>query len=217
MISREADMELEAPRISLQQGLAKRLLDVSLAAFGMIFLLPVFLLVAVSIKLDDPKGKVFFQQTRVGKNGKTFKMYKFRSMVSNADQILNHILHLNEIDGAMFKIKDDPRITRVGRFIRRTSLDELPQFINVLKGDMSLVGPRPPLPREVETYTTYERQRLQVIPGCTGLWQVSGRNNIDFKAMVELDLKYINQRSIWFDIKLIFRTISVMFRTKDAY
>ncbi|WP_232058212.1 sugar transferase [Cohnella abietis] len=210
-------MELEAPRISLQQGLAKRLLDVSLAAFGMIFLLPVFLLVAVSIKLDDPKGKVFFQQTRVGKNGKTFKMYKFRSMVSNADQILNHILHLNEIDGAMFKIKDDPRITRVGRFIRRTSLDELPQFINVLKGDMSLVGPRPPLPREVETYTTYERQRLQVIPGCTGLWQVSGRNNIDFKAMVELDLKYINQRSIWFDIKLIFRTISVMFRTKDAY
>jgi exopolysaccharide biosynthesis polyprenyl glycosylphosphotransferase len=217
MISREAEIEIKAPRIGLHHELTKRILDVIMASFGMIALLPVYLLVAIAIKVDDPKGKIFFQQTRVGKNGKTFNMYKFRSMVVNADDILNDILHLNEIHGAMFKMKDDPRITRVGRFIRKTSLDELPQLINVMKGEMSMVGPRPPLPREVETYSSYERQRLQVVPGCTGLWQVSGRNSIDFKAMVELDLNYIKQRSIWFDIKLIFRTISVLIRTKDAY
>jgi exopolysaccharide biosynthesis polyprenyl glycosylphosphotransferase len=217
MITRDAKIEIQAPRIGLHHELTKRILDVIMAVFGVIVLLPVYVLVAIAIKLDDPKGKVFFQQTRVGKNGKTFKMYKFRSMVVNADVKLNDILHLNEIDGAMFKMKDDPRITKIGRFIRKTSLDELPQLINVMKGEMSMVGPRPPLPREVETYSTYDRQRLQVVPGCTGLWQVSGRNSIDFKAMVELDLKYIKQRSIWFDIKLIFRTISVLIRTKDAY
>jgi exopolysaccharide biosynthesis polyprenyl glycosylphosphotransferase len=217
MSTSEADLELEVPRIGLYSEFTKRVLDILMSGFGLIALLPLFLLVAIAIKVDDPRGKVFYYQTRVGKHGKLFKMYKFRSMVHNADQMLNHILHLNEIDGAMFKIKDDPRITKVGRFIRKTSLDELPQFVNVLRGDMSMVGPRPSLPREVETYSSYERQRLQVIPGCTGLWQVSGRNTVDFKAMVELDLKYINQRSIWFDMKLIFRTISVLFRTKDAY
>jgi exopolysaccharide biosynthesis polyprenyl glycosylphosphotransferase len=217
MISREAELEIKATRIGSHHELAKRALDFILAFFGIVALLPVYLLVALAIKLEDPKGAVFFKQTRVGKHGKHFKMYKFRSMVSNADHLLNQVLHLNEIEGAMFKIKEDPRITRVGRFIRRTSLDELPQFVNVLKGDMSLVGPRPSLPREVAAYSSYDRLRLQVIPGCTGLWQVSGRNAVDFKTMVELDLKYISQRSIWFDIKLMFRTISVLFRSKDAY
>ncbi|RED65047.1 sugar transferase [Cohnella lupini] len=217
MISREAELEISAPRIGLHHELAKRALDVTMALFGMIVLLPVFIVVGIAIKLDDPRGRIFFHQIRVGKNGKTFKMYKFRSMVSNADEKLKDILHLNEIDGAMFKMKEDPRITRIGKFIRKTSMDELPQFINVLKGEMSMVGPRPPLPREVESYSTYDRQRLQVVPGCTGLWQVSGRSSIDFKEMVELDLKYIKQRSIWFDIKLILRTISVLIRTKDAY
>ncbi|MCD9023680.1 sugar transferase [Cohnella silvisoli] len=228
MISREADLEIESKpyflyqgsevrRMGVHQELPKRMLDIILASIGIIVFSPVYLLVALAIKWDDPKGKIFFQQTRVGRNGKPFQMYKFRSMVSNANQILDELLHLNEINGAMFKMKNDPRITRVGRFIRRTSLDELPQFINVLKGNMSMVGPRPPLPQEVENYSAYDRQRLQVVPGCTGLWQVSGRSAIDFKAMVELDLKYMKERSIWFDIKLIFLTIIVMIRSKDAY
>jgi exopolysaccharide biosynthesis polyprenyl glycosylphosphotransferase len=201
----------------MRQEIVKRLLDIGLAAIGIILLLPVYVAVALAIKVEDPKGSIFFYQQRVGKNGRIFRMYKFRSMVRNADHILHNLLHLNEVNGSMFKMKNDPRVTRVGRFIRRTSLDELPQFLNVLKGEMSLVGPRPPLPREVETYSAYDRLRLQVTPGCTGLWQVSGRNSVDFDAMVELDLEYIRKRSIWLDIKLIFRTVSVLFRAKDAY
>ncbi|QJD87180.1 sugar transferase [Cohnella herbarum] len=228
MVPREAELEIDSksyyrypnsstPSIRIRQEIVKRSLDFVLATLGMFLLLPVFLAVAIAIKLEDPKGNVFFQQKRVGKNGKHFQMYKFRSMVSNADHILNQLLHLNEVNGAMFKMKEDPRVTRVGRFIRRTSLDELPQFLNVLKGEMSIVGPRPPLPREVERYSGYDKQRLQVTPGCTGLWQVSGRNSLDFNAMVELDLEYIRKRSIWLDIKLIFRTIKVLLGAKDAY
>lgn len=138
-------------------------------------------------------------------------------MVSNAEEKLQELLQYNEVSGAMFKMKDDPRITKIGKFIRKTSIDELPQLFNVLKGDMSLVGPRPPLPREVEEYSDYDKQRLLVTPGCTGLWQVSGRSNIGFKEMVDLDLMYIRKRSLLFDIKIILKTVLVLFGSKDAF
>ncbi|OCA88340.1 multidrug MFS transporter [Bacillus sp. FJAT-27225] len=208
-------------RINLSTGkyyiAIKRLIDIIGAATGLIALSFVFLIVALLIKVEDPKGKVFFSQKRVGLNGKEFNMYKFRSMVSNAEEKLGELLKYNEISGAMFKMKEDPRITKIGRIIRKTSIDELPQLINVLKGDMSLVGPRPPLPREVAEYTKYHKQRLLVTPGCTGLWQVSARNSVGFEEMVELDLKYITNRSITLDTKIILRTIIVMFGSKDAF
>ncbi|WP_341279089.1 sugar transferase [Paenibacillus sp. FSL H8-0537] len=197
--------------------MAKRAVDIIGAATGIMILSPIFILVATLIKLEDPRGKIFFYQTRVGRNERTFKMYKFRSMVSNAEDMLEDLLSKNEVEGAMFKMKEDPRITKIGRFIRKTSIDELPQFWNVLLGDMSLVGPRPPVPREVETYSSYDKLRLRVTPGCTGLWQVSGRNELNFHEMVELDLQYIKQRSIIFDIKIILLTVKVMFGSKDAY
>ncbi|WP_420488365.1 sugar transferase [Gottfriedia acidiceleris] len=195
----------------------KRLMDLFGAIFGLILLLPVFILVAIFIKVEDPKGPIFFFQTRVGKNGKIFKMYKFRSMVTDAEERLKELLQYNEVSGAMFKMKDDPRITRIGKFIRKTSIDELPQLFNVLLGEMSLVGPRPPLPREVEEYTDYDKQRLLVTPGCTGLWQVSARNSVGFNEMVELDLKYINNRSIIYDIKLILKTVGLLLGSKNAF
>jgi exopolysaccharide biosynthesis polyprenyl glycosylphosphotransferase len=212
-------------RISEQQLLeekkfylvAKRTMDIIGAIVGLILTSIIFLVVAIAIKLEDPKGTVFFSQTRVGKNGKEFKMYKFRSMVSDAEERLKDLLKYNETTGAMFKMKNDPRVTKVGRFIRKTSIDELPQLWNVLKGDMSLVGPRPPLPREVEQYTEYDKQRLLVTPGCTGLWQISGRSNVGFKEMVELDLQYIRNRSILLDLKIIFKTVFVLFGSKDAF
>ncbi|WP_460291255.1 sugar transferase [Bacillus cereus] len=151
----------------------KRLIDIFGSLCGLIFLSPIFLIVALFIKLEDPKGPVFFKQIRVGKDEKEFGMYKFRSMVVDAEEQLNDLLQLNEVSGAMFKMKEDPRITKIGKFIRKTSIDELPQLLNVLKGEMSLVGPRPPLPREVKEYTLYDKQRLLVTPGCTGLWQVT--------------------------------------------
>ncbi|ABO68602.1 sugar transferase [Geobacillus thermodenitrificans] len=197
--------------------IAKRIMDICGALAGLICLSWLFLIVALLIKLEDPKGPVFFKQIRVGKDGKEFYMYKFRSMVTNAEELLDSLLHLNETTGAMFKMKNDPRVTKIGRFIRKTSIDELPQLWNVLKGEMSLVGPRPPLPREVAQYTEYDKQRLLVTPGCTGLWQVSGRSNVGFEEMVELDLKYIRERSILFDLKIIFKTILLLFGSKDAY
>ncbi|TLS35186.1 sugar transferase [Pseudalkalibacillus caeni] len=195
----------------------KRLMDIMGASIGLILLAPLLFIVAFFIKFEDPKGKVFFKQSRVGKNGEMFSMYKFRSMIMNAEKQLGSLMDKNETTGAMFKMKNDPRVTKVGRFIRKTSIDELPQLWNVLKGDMSLVGPRPPLPREVEQYNEYHLQRLLVIPGCTGLWQVSGRSDIGFEEMVELDLKYIKQRNIGFDILLIFKTVFVLFGSKNAY
>lgn len=197
--------------------IVKRLLDIMGASVGLFFCLPVFFVLAVLIKLEDPKGTVFFYQHRVGKNEKLFKMYKFRSMVSNAEELLESLLEKNEVEGHMFKMKEDPRITKIGKFIRKTSVDELPQLWNVLRGDMSLVGPRPPLIREVEQYSTYHKQRLLVTPGCTGLWQVSGRNNLGFEEMVELDLMYITNRSIFFDLKIIVKTIRVLLGSKDAF
>lgn len=197
--------------------IAKRIMDICGALIGLICLSWLFLIVAILIKLEDPKGPVFFKQVRVGKDGKEFYMYKFRSMVTNAEELLESLLHLNETTGAMFKMKNDPRVTKIGRFIRKTSIDELPQLWNVLKGDMSLVGPRPPLPREVAQYTEYDKQRLLVTPGCTGLWQVSGRSSVGFKEMVELDLKYIESRNFWFDLKIIMKTILIILKPNDAY
>lgn len=194
----------------------KRGMDIIGASMGLIFLSWLFLIVAVLIKIEDPKGTVFFKQVRVGKNGKTFYMYKFRSMVSDAEEKLKDLLKYNEIEGAMFKLKEDPRVTKIGKFIRKTSIDELPQLWNVLKGEMSLVGPRPPLPREVSEYTEHDKLRLLVTPGCTGLWQVSGRNSLNFKQMVELDLLYIKNRSLCMDIMIIIKTFRVVLE-KNAY
>ena len=167
----------------------KRLFDIVAATCGIVILSPLMIIIAVLIKAED-HGPVFYKQVRVGKNGKTFKMYKFRSMFVNADKMLDKLKEQNDVDGPMFKMKDDPRVTKIGHFIRKHSLDELPQFLNVLKGDMSLVGPRPPLPSEVEEYSEYDKQRLFVIPGCTGLWQATERNEVGFTKMVQLDIEY---------------------------
>jgi lipopolysaccharide/colanic/teichoic acid biosynthesis glycosyltransferase len=195
----------------------KRTLDILGSLVGLVLFLPGFIILAVLIKLESPKDPVFFKQLRVGKNEKLFYVYKFRSMVSGAEKLLDHLLDQNEVSGAMFKMKNDPRVTRIGRFIRKTSIDEVPQLLNVLIGNMSLVGPRPPLPREVSEYTPYEMQRLIVIPGCTGLWQISGRSNVGFHEMVELDLIYIQRRSIFIDLQIIYKTIGVLFGSKNAF
>ena len=206
--------------INLKEGkiylFLKRAMDILGSLCGLIILSPVFLIVSILIKLDDPKGKVFFSQERNGLYGKTFRMYKFRSMVHNAEELLDQLQEQNEQTGPVFKIKDDPRITNVGRFIRKTSIDELPQLINILKGDMSIVGPRPPIPREVEQYTDYQMRRLLVKPGLTCYWQVGGRNEVGFDEWVELDIKYIKERNLWIDIKLIFKTVFVLFGDKTA-
>lgn len=201
---------------SIFYSVTKRLIDIVGSLCGIILLSPLFLIVAILIKLEDPKGKVFFAQERNGKYPKTFKMYKFRSMVHNAEDLLKDLMDRNEQTGPVFKINDDPRITKVGKFIRKTSIDELPQLFNVLKGDMSLVGPRPPIPHEVEQYNSYQIQRLAVKPGLTCIWQVSGRNNIGFDEWVEMDIEYIKTRSLWLDIKLIFKTVGVLFGDDNA-
>lgn len=177
---------------------------------------PLFLLVALAIKIEDPKGKVFFAQQRCGKDNKPFPMYKFRSMVSNAEELLDELMEQNEMDGPVFKIKEDPRITKVGKFIRKTSIDELPQLFNILMGDMSIVGPRPAIPHEVAEYNDYQKQRLLVKPGLTCIWQVSGRNSIGFDEWVDMDLEYIEKRNLWMDIKLIFKTVGVLFGDDNA-
>lgn len=201
---------------SILYSVTKRLIDIVGSLCGIILLSPLFLIVAILIKLEDPKGKVFFAQERNGRYPKTFKMYKFRSMVHNAEDLLKDLMDRNEQTGPVFKINDDPRITKVGKVIRRTSIDELPQLFNVLKGDMSLVGPRPAIPREVDQYNSYQMQRLAVKPGLTCIWQVSGRNNIGFDEWVEMDIEYIKTRNLWLDIKLIFKTVGVLFGDETA-
>lgn len=195
----------------------KRAIDVIGSICGLVFGFPLFLIIALLIKIESPKEPVLFKSLRVGKDEKQFNAYKFRSMVSNAEHLLSGLLDQNEVAGAMFKMKNDPRVTRMGRFIRRTSLDELPQLWNVLRGTMSLVGPRPPLPREIVEYTAHDKQRLLVIPGCTGLWQISGRSNLSFSEMVELDLIYIEKQSIFIDIQIIIKTVGVLFGSKNAF
>lgn len=190
----------------------KRTFDIISSFFAMIILSPVFLIVALAIYIDDPKGSPIFVQDRVGKNGKNFKMYKFRSMVVDAETRLNELKSQNEKDGPVFKMKEDPRITRIGRFIRKTSIDELPQLVNVLKGDMSVVGPRPALPDEVAEYNDFERRRLLMRPGLTCYWQASdNRDDISFDDWMKMDVNYIETYSLWIDIKLIIRTVKVVF------
>lgn len=188
--------------------IVKRIFDIVLSAIGLVVLSPVMVVIAYKIKKEDG-GPVFYKQERISKNGSRFKMYKFRSMVPNADQLLGKLRNKNEVEGAMFKIKHDPRITKVGHYIREHSLDELPQLVNVLKGDMSLVGPRPPLPSEVEQYTDYDKQRLYVVPGCTGLWQATSRNEVGFDEMVKLDLEYIQRANMFYDFLIICPEMSI--------
>ena len=194
----------------------KRIFDIVAATCGIVLLSPLMIIIAVLIKTED-HGPIFYKQVRVGKNGKTFKMYKFRSMFVNADKMLAKLKEHNDVEGPMFKMKDDPRITKVGHFIRKHSLDELPQFLNVLRGDMSLVGPRPPLPSEVEEYSEYDKQRLFVIPGCTGLWQATERNEVGFNEMVQLDIEYIQKAGFLFDLWIICKTVEIVIKPNGSY
>lgn len=195
----------------------KRLIDMSASGSAMLLLSPACLFMIVLIKLDSP-GPAFFGQNRVGRYGKLFKMWKFRSMYTDAEKRKDDLLQANEMSGGVtFKMKSDPRVTRVGRFIRKTSIDELPQLWNVFCGDMSLVGPRPPVPREVAEYSLSDRRRLEVTPGITCIWQVSGRSDIPFDQQVELDVAYIESQSFWLDVKLLFKTIPAVLLGKGAY
>ena len=194
----------------------KRTIDIVCSFVGILVLSPLFIVIAIIIKLTS-KGPVFFSQKRVGKHGREFDMYKFRSMVVNAEELKEKLAAQNEMSGPMFKMKDDPRVTKVGKFIRKTSIDELPQLWNILKGDMSLVGPRPSLPKEVAQFEDWMYKRLEVKPGLTCYWQVSGRNNIDFEDWMKLDVKYVKERNLWIDIKLIFKTVGVLFGDKNAH
>jgi exopolysaccharide biosynthesis polyprenyl glycosylphosphotransferase len=199
------------PSLKGQKAIIKRSIDILGSLAGLFFLSPLFLLAAIAIRLES-KGPILFKQTRIGLHGRKFTMFKFRSMYLDAESQFEHIKHLNEVkDGPIFKIKEDPRITRVGKFLRRTSIDELPQFINVLREDMSLVGPRPPLPREVASYAPAQWLRLSVRPGLSGLWQVNGRSELaSFEEMFLLDRAYIERWSLWMDIRIILKTVKVV-------
>ena len=194
----------------------KRVADLVLAAVGLLLLAPLFVLVALLIKLDSP-GPVFYRQQRVGKNGRRFWMLKFRSMRPDADRLLAELRARNEASGPLFKMRTDPRVTRIGRLLRRYSIDELPQLLNVLKGEMSLIGPRPPLPTEVDKYEDWQFGRLRATPGLTGLWQVSGRSEVPFQDMVRLDLHYIRNWSLGMDIEILLRTIPAILTSRGAY
>ena len=198
------------------QGYVKRATDIAGALAGVVLLLPFWLLVIILIKADS-QGPIFYRQERLGKDGRPFRIFKFRSMVVGADEMLPELADFNEMDGPIFKIKKDPRVTRVGRFLRKFSLDEFPQLINVIKGDMALVGPRPPIPAEVEEYERWQMKRLTVPQGVTGLWQVSGRNLLTFEEMVRLDIYYIENWSLWLDLKVLLKTIPVVLFMRGAY
>lgn len=216
MEEKQLEIESESSMEFSLYEVIKRLIDIVFSFIGVIVLSPLFIIIAIIIKFTS-KGPVFFSQKRVGRDGKEFKMYKFRSMVVNAEELKEKLAAQNEMSGPMFKMKDDPRVTKVGKFIRKTSIDELPQLFNVLKGDMSLVGPRPSLPKEVAQFEDWMYRRLEVKPGLTCYWQVSGRNNIDFEDWMKLDIKYVDERSTWIDIKLIFKTVGVLFGDKNAH
>lgn len=197
--------------------LLKRSLDIVVGALALVALSPVLLTVIALIKIEDG-GPIFFRQTRVGLRGRLFGMWKFRSMVLNADALKDKLLQQNEMSGGVtFKMKNDPRVTRIGKWIRKFSVDEMPQLWNVLQGHMSLVGPRPPVPREVQEYTVEDRQRLLAKPGLTCFWQVGGRSEIDFNGQVRLDVDYIKSQSLWLDIKLLFKTVPAVLLGKGAY
>ena len=195
--------------------ISKRGIDIVGSLAGITLLSPLYLVVAIWIKLDS-KGPIIFSQERVGLNGKRFNMYKFRSMVVNAEELKEKLAKQNERKGPMFKIKEDPRVTKIGKFIRKTSIDELPQLINILKGEMSIVGPRPSLPKEVEQFEDWMMTRLEVKPGLTCFWQVQGRDDIPFEEWMELDVKYVRERNLLLDIKLILKTFTVLLGDKNA-
>ena len=214
-LRQEEDVLKEQNKTPRFYDVFKRGMDIVCSLLGLLVLSPLFLIVAIAIKLES-KGPVFFSQQRIGINGTTFNMYKFRSMVINAEELKKQLMDKNEMSGPMFKMKDDPRVTKVGKFIRRTSIDELPQLINVLKGEMSLVGPRPSLPDEVMKFEDWMMKRLYVKPGLTCYWQVSGRNDIEFEEWMKLDIKYVKERNTLLDIKLIIKTACLLFGDKHA-
>lgn len=203
-------------RESFLYGFSKRVFDLVLASIALILLVPIIPLIAVMIRLDTP-GPILFKQDRVGKNGRAFKFYKFRSMHTGAEQHKKDVEGLNEQDGPVFKVRTDPRITSVGKFLRRSSLDEIPQIFNVFRGEMSIVGPRPPLPSEVEHYQPWHRRRLEVTPGITCLWQISGRSHLSFNEWMRLDVEYLKQRSLKTDLLILVRTIPAVVARKGAY
>ena len=216
-VGRYATVTFARNLYSTRQFMLKRTLDIIGSLVGLCITVLVFIPVAIAIKIDDPKGGIFFGQTRVGKNGRTFKFYKFRSMYADAEERKKELMAKNEMSGLMFKMEDDPRITKVGKFLRKTSLDELPQFWNVFKGDMSLVGTRPPTKDEYDSYEARHKCRLSMVPGLTGMWQVSGRSDItNFDDVIKLDMAYIDNWTIWKDIKIILLTIKVVILGKGS-
>lgn len=214
----------ETKKIAIEEGLVykviKRIADIIGAIIGIIITIPLSLIVFIGNIVTKDNGNIFYTQNRIGKNGKNFKMYKFRSMVIGADEILQEYLDSNldakEEYRINKKLKDDPRVTKVGKFIRKTSIDEFPQFINVLKGEMSLVGPRPYLPKEIEDMGEYYQYVIKLRPGLTGLWQISGRNDVSFQQRLELDKEYLEKRSIFMDLKILIKTILKVFKKEGA-
>jgi lipopolysaccharide/colanic/teichoic acid biosynthesis glycosyltransferase len=200
----------------LAYRVVKRLLDAALATAGLVLLLPLLPAIVLLIKLDSP-GAILFRQKRVGQGGRLFTCYKFRSMVDNAESLKPKLALYNEATGPAFKIRDDPRITAIGAFLRRSSLDEVPQLLNVLRGDMSIVGPRPQIPSEVELYEPWHRRRLEVKPGITCLWQISGRSQIGFDTWMQLDLEYVRTRSLRTDLGILLGTLPAVIARKGAY
>ncbi|OGF16939.1 MAG: hypothetical protein A2W00_10905 [Candidatus Eisenbacteria bacterium RBG_16_71_46] len=205
-----------APVEGIYLRIGKRVIDVAGAAIALLLASPLLLFAAILIKLES-RGPVLYRSTRIGRDGREFTFLKLRSMVNGADRHRHHLSHLNECDGPVFKISNDPRVTRVGRFLRRSSIDEIPQFWNVLRGEMSLVGPRPPIPEEVAQYEPWQLRRLSVRPGLTCLWQISGRSRIGFDEWMRLDLEYIKHQSLGLDLKILCRTIPAVLSREGAY
>ncbi|HEX8683211.1 MAG TPA: sugar transferase [Ardenticatenaceae bacterium] len=195
---------------------AKRIMDLTLVTLALPFFAPLFLLCALLVKLESPNGPILFTQRRTGKGGRSFQMYKFRTMVPNAEELKKELAHLNELQWPDFKITNDPRVTRVGRFMRKTSLDELPQLLNVIQGEMSLVGPRP-TSFAASTYELWQTERLDVLPGITGLWQLLGRASTEFDQRLRLDIAYMERRCLWLDIQILFRTIPAVLEKRGAH
>ena len=216
ILGTRTEVLLEGPRFRGANGIQKRLVDIAFSSIVLLALSPIFAVVALAIKLEDG-GPIFYKSERIGRYGKPFKMWKFRSMVVDADTKVEQLAKENNIDLRLFKMKKDPRVTKVGRFIRKTSIDEFPQFINSLNGTMSIVGPRPPLRREVEAYSQDMRMRLEVKPGITGLWQVNGRSDLSIEEAENLDLYYADNWSVGLDIAIFVRTFAAVLASRGAY